>query len=121
MDSGNDNLLAIPLARLERIMSDGHEQLMVAEELIVHILKDKVFRPWLFSTLCDAYSANYKLVSEVDDIIENCHIDKENEDAIKWKAVMSHEDIMILETIMVARYYTEREILQKGNLSLSIH
>ncbi len=111
----------MPLQRLEDMLYDGTDQLMVAEELLYHILKQETYNPWLVATLCDVYSANHKLVSEIDGIMENCYINKEDSDEDKWKIVLSPEDIMILETIMVARYYTSREILDKGNLSLSIH
>tara|TARA_R100000995_G_scaffold83616_3_gene60005 strand:- start:187 stop:552 length:366 start_codon:yes stop_codon:yes gene_type:complete len=121
MAEKKNKLNSMPLQRLEDMLYDGTDQLMVAEELLYHILKQETYNPWLVATLCDVYSANHKLVSEIDGIMENCYINKEDSDEDKWKIVLSPEDIMILETIMVARYYTSREILDKGNLSLSIH
>ena len=112
---------AMSLQKLESMLSDGTDQLMVAEELLYHLLDEEAYNPWLLSTLCDVYSANHKLVSEIEAVMENCYIDKEESDENLWRIILSPEDIMILETIMVARYYTSREILEKGNLSLSIH
>ena len=112
---------AMSLKKLEGMLGDGSDQLMAAEELLYHFLEDEVYNPWLLSTLCDIYSANYKLVSEIEGVMENCYIDKEESDERLWKIILSPEDVMILETIMVARYYTGREISAKCNLSLSIH
>jgi len=111
----------MPLQKLESMLEDGTDQLMVAEELLYHLLEEETYDPWLLSTLCDAYSANHKLVSEIESVMENCYVDKEEPDESLWRIILSPEDVMILETIMVARYYTGREILEKGNLSLSIH
>tara|TARA_Y100000593_G_C4221378_1_gene292040 strand:+ start:281 stop:646 length:366 start_codon:yes stop_codon:yes gene_type:complete len=121
MDDKKNKFNSMPLRRLEEMLYDGSDQLMVAEELLYYLLKQEAYNPWLIATLCDVYSANHKLVSEIDGIMENCYVNKEDSDENKWKVVLSPEDVMILETIMVARYYTSREVLYKGNLSLSIH
>ena len=121
MNDKKNKISSMPLHRLEDILYDGTDQLMVAEELLYYLLKQEDYNPWLVATLCDVYSANQKLVTEIDGIMEDCYIDKEDPDETKWTVTLSPEDVMILETIMIARHYTGRDVLNKGNLSLSIH
>tara|TARA_R100000808_G_C2121151_1_gene132408 strand:- start:84 stop:431 length:348 start_codon:yes stop_codon:yes gene_type:complete len=115
MDKKNEKLFTMPRNKLLSYVESGKDQLRVLLQLITHQLDQEIEDRWLISNLCDSYSANYKLVHELGSMIEMSSDEENNE------VLMTKDDITIIEAIMIARHYTNREIGLQGTVSVLIH
>ena len=115
MDKKDETIYSIPRDKIVSHLEDSKEQLLILQHLVHDQLHKEVKHEWLISTLCDSYSANYKLHSELDEMLE-LSSDKE-----KNEIYMDRSDIQIVEAILIARYYSNKEIGQYGTVSVSVH
>lgn len=115
MEEKTEKVYAMPRNKMLAYVNASKAQLKVLFELMQYQLQQKVTDRWLISSLCDCYSANYKLVHELETMIELASDKKNNE------VLMTKDDITIVESIMIARHYTNREIGMQGTVSVSIH
>ncbi len=115
MDIKNEKLFSMPRKKLISYVEGGKDQLKVLHQLIIYQLDQETEHKWLISNLCDSYSANYKLIHELESMIEFSSDEEKNE------VLMTRDDITIIEAIMIARHYTNREIERHGALSVMIH
>jgi len=115
VDIKNEKLFSMPRKKLVSYVESGKYQLKVLHQLILYQLDQEIEYEWLISNLCDSYSANYKLVHEWEYMIEVAS------DEEKSEVLMTRDDLTIIEAILTARHYTNREIRLHGALSIMVH
>jgi hypothetical protein len=113
--SQNENYFSMPRKKVLEYAALARKEIVFCRDLIRQYLKKYAENRWLVSTLCDLYSANYKLLSELSLMLEYGS-DKEND-----VVLMTKEDVAIIETIIIAKHYSARELRMHGNISVSAH
>ena len=111
----DETYYSMPREKVLKYIATARKEIIFCRELLRKYLKKKGEDRWLVASLCDLYSANYKMLSELSMMLEYGS-DKENN-----VVLMSNEDVSIIETIIIARHYSTREMNMRGNISLSVH
>jgi hypothetical protein len=106
---------SMPRKKVLDYLTSARKEITFCRELIRQYLKNIGEDRWLITALCDLYSANYKMLSELSLMLEYGS-DKEND-----VVLMTKEDVAIIETIIIAKHYSARELNMRGNLSVSLH
>lgn len=116
MSKKNDQTMySMPRSKLLGYVKKAEQQINLLRWLIEYQTAQEMEHKWLLSNLCDSYSVNYKLIYELGAMIE-LNTDKKN-----GEVLMSKEDISIVEAIIIARHYANRELTLLGQTSISIH
>tara|TARA_R100000808_G_scaffold24596_1_gene57083 strand:- start:6306 stop:6650 length:345 start_codon:yes stop_codon:yes gene_type:complete len=111
----NEKYFSMPKKKILEYVSTSRKELIFCRELLRKYLKPRGENRWLVSTLCDLYSANYKMLSELSMMLEY-GTDEESDTVL-----LTREDVTIVETIIIAKHYCTRELNMRGNLSVSVH
>ena len=111
----DENYFSMPRKKVLEYVTTARKEITFCRELIRQYLKNIGENRWLIASLCDVYSANYKMFSELSLMLEYGS-DKEND-----VVLMTKEDVTIIETIIIAKHYSARELNMRGNLSISVH
>ena len=111
----DETYYSMPRGKVLEYTAVARKEIIFCRELIRQYLKNMGEDRWLIASLCDVYSANYKMLSELSLMLEYGS-DKEND-----VVLMTKEDVAIIETIIIARHYSTRELKMRGNISMSVH
>jgi hypothetical protein len=111
----DESYFSMPRNKVIEYITRARKELVFCRSLIRQYLKERAENRWLVSSLCDLYSANYKLLSELSMMLEY-GTDKEND-----VVLMTKEDVTIIETVIIAKHYCTRELSIHGNVSVYLH
>jgi hypothetical protein len=106
---------SMPRDKIVSHVKESRRELTACRHLIKYFLRKTTENRWLITALCDVYSANYKLLSELSIMLEYASDKEQN------VVLMTKDDLAIVEAIMIARHYTTRELQLHGNVSMSVH
>ena len=120
-NESGEKVYSLSMDYVLELQQKGASETAIAAELLKAELEKEKSNKWVLSRLCDFYSVSYKLLTEVDSLLENGYLDTASENQDEWKVIMSREDMTIIETIAVARFYTVAELKSHGNISVEIH
>jgi len=111
----SEEYFSMPRDKIISHVKESRRELSACKHLIKYFLRKAAENRWLLAAVCDVYSANYKLLSELSTLLEYASDKEQN------VVLMTKEDLAIVETIMIARHYTTRELQLHGNVSISVH
>lgn len=111
----DETYFSIPREKIMEYLSTARIELNLCKELIRDYMKSKGENRWLVSCLCEVYSSNYRMLSELTTMVEYGS-DKENN-----VVLMTKEEIALVEAIVVAKYYSSRDLNMFAGISFSIN
>tara|TARA_B100000287_G_scaffold202084_2_gene190815 strand:- start:1663 stop:2031 length:369 start_codon:yes stop_codon:yes gene_type:complete len=117
----SERVFSLSMDYVLELQQKGATETVLAAELLKAELDKETPNKWMLSRLSDFYSVSYKLLIEIDSLLEYGYIDASSENQDEWKVIMSKDDMSIIETIAVARFYTVVELKNHGNISVEIH
>lgn len=117
----SERVFSLSMDYVLELQQKGATETTLAAELLKAELDKEAPNKWMLSRLSDFYSVSYKLLIEIDSLLEYGYIDASSENQDEWKVIMSKDDMSIIETIAVARFYTVVELKNHGNISVEIH
>ena len=117
----SERVFSLSMDYVLELQQKGATETVLAAELLKAELDKETPNKWMLSRLSDFYSVSYKLLIEIDSLLEYGYIDASSENQDEWKVIMSKDDMSIIETIAVARFYTVAELKNHGNISVEIH
>ena len=102
----------------EMIETSTHERVCFRNLLVLELESETVDYKKL-EVLCDGLSISNKVVAEITRTVETSAIVKDKDDT--EMLMLTKEDIMIFETIVLSRHYLLGDLAEHYNLSVALH
>tara|TARA_Y100001938_G_C8052832_1_gene412781 strand:+ start:814 stop:1158 length:345 start_codon:yes stop_codon:yes gene_type:complete len=112
-----DKTYSLTVDAMLQLIYESEEQVVISRELILESLADKD-KDRRTVPLCECFSINSKIIQILDFALRNGEIGlgEDKEDQI----IFSSKDMMLLETLVLARYYMTLD-LSSMNISTYFH
>lgn len=101
----------------EELVDDCRKKLDITRSHLEYYMTEGDYNPRLVSLLCDNYSSNYHMLSEMEDFLENNLVDMEEEGEF---IAVANEHMGILEYTILSRMHTENQ-LNTFSVSVSLN
>tara|TARA_Y100000034_G_scaffold91130_1_gene109881 strand:+ start:210 stop:572 length:363 start_codon:yes stop_codon:yes gene_type:complete len=116
-DSKPERVYSISKGVAEELIEDCRKKIDFTKSHLKYYVTHENYNPRLISLLCDNYSSNYHMLSEVEYFLENNLVDMEEEGE---HIAIGMEYMGMLEYNIVSRIYTENQ-LNMFNVSVSLN
>ena len=109
----------------EHLAKEAEEHLSITHDFLKDTLAKQKEDGFKISLLCDYFSSNYKLKVELARIFQVYEDPDETDDGAEAPEekdlFISQDNMVILETILLARYYLAKDLQEYSNLSFRLH
>jgi hypothetical protein len=106
----------------DETIKDSDQRLAVLESLIPYCFGEEGVSQYAMHLLCENHSVNYKLRSMINNIMDrSARVDKENQEGEKEELIISQQDMLILQTLSLARHHAALDLQERTFLSMSLH
>jgi uncharacterized membrane protein len=106
----------------EHLAKEAEEHLSITYDFLNETLDKQKEDEFKISLLCDYFSSNYKLKVELARIFQVYDDVDDTAEAPEEKDLfISQENMVIIETILLARYYLAKDLQEYSNLSFHLH
>jgi len=116
-----EEYFTLEVGRINDHIKDCIKQRRITFELIKDYLKEEDF--FLLGTLCELFSYNTKIKSELEFLLENMPInEKINSSGVKLKEIIIDAGTMFqFEALMMAKHFSNMDLRQNMNISTNLH
>ena len=102
------------------LCNEAEDHLLITYDYLTEALATQKEDGFKISLLCDYYSSTYKLKVEMEKVLQP--IESEDPEQPEDKDVyISQENMVIIETILLSRYYLAKDLQEFSNLSFHMH
>ena len=104
-------VFSIPIEAALELADEAEMHMAMSSEFILELLDTNDVK---ISLLCDYYSSNYKLKSQFKVFFSE--LEKEDKEVL-----LPEQEMVILESILLARFYMAKDLQEISNLSFAVH
>ena len=107
-------VFSIPIEAALELADEAEMHMAMSSEFILELLDTNDINEFKISLLCDYYSSNYKLKSQFKVFFSE--LEKEDKEVL-----LPEQEMVILESILLARFYMAKDLQEISNLSFAVH
>jgi len=119
MSKNTSKSFGFPLIAAKEMIDTSTQERAYFHNLLVLELEAETVDYKKLEVLCDGLSISNKVVAEISRTVEMSPIVKDKDDA--EMLMLTKEDIMIFETIVLSRHYLLGDLVEHYNLSVALH
>jgi len=120
MASEQEKAFSISKTQMMDMLEEMKHGMDFSKWVLEHFLIEHPEQEFLIALLCECFAISTKMKVELEKMLEYCPV-VTREDGTEEELILEKQDITLLETGALTRYFVTQELARFGSISMQLH